>query len=198
VAPPNNPQVARVALQVIRDSRHFVNTFHVSRADNASLGVADLANITATFADWWLNAYRGACKDVIVGESVTATKLDPAAPLQDTVALSAPGTFGSGSALPADVSAAVSWRTGLAGRKFRGRFFSYGPPSNNVNTNDTLTGLYQTVLSSAAAYLLSHLVTNGLKLVVFHRGTNTATAITGLVVDQLVDSMRNRLAGRGI
>jgi len=198
VPPPNNPQVARVALQVIRDSRHFVNTFHISRTDNASLSVGDLANINAVFADWWLNSYRHACKSVIVGESVTATKLDPALPIQDTLALAAPGDYASANPLPADVSAAVSWRTGLAGRKYRGRFFDYGVPSDAANTNDTMTGGYITNLTTVGNYLLTHLATAGLKAVIFHRGDNTATAITGLVVDQLIDSMRNRLAGRGI
>ena len=196
--PPNNPQVARVALQVIRDSRKFVNTFHVSRTDNASLSVGDLANINAVFADWWLNSYRTVAKNVIVGESVTATKLDPSSPIQDTLALAAPGTWAGGATTPADVTAAVSWRTGLAGRKYRGRFFNFNTPSDTVNTNDTLNGAYITGLSTVGAYLLNHLATAGLKAVIFHRGDNTATTIAGIVVDQLVDSMRNRLAGRGI
>jgi len=198
VPPPNNPQVARVALQVIRDSRHFVNTFHVSRTDNAALGLADLTAINAVFADWWLNSYRLGVKSAIVGESITATKLDPSNPLQDTLAIAAPGTYAGGGVLPADVTAAVSWRTGLAGRKYRGRFFDFGVPSDTANTNDTLSGGYITTLTSIGTYLLGHLLSAGFKAVIFHRGDNTATQVAGLVVDQLIDSMRNRLAGRGI
>lgn len=195
---PNNPAVAKVALQVIRDSRHFVNTFHVSRSDNAPLSVGDLASINAVFADWWAASYRTVCRNVIVGESVTSTKLDPSNPLQDTVSLAAAGTYAAGGTLPADVSAAVSWRTGLAGRKYRGRFYDFSVPSDAANLNDTLTGAYLTALTSVGSYLLNHLVTAGLKAVIFHRGDNTSTAITSIIVDQLIDSMRNRLAGRGI
>jgi hypothetical protein len=168
------------------------------RSDNAVLGVADLANINAVFADWWLNSYRNAVKNVIVGESITATKLDPAAPIQDVLAIAAPGAYASGNPLPADVSAAISWRTGLAGRKFRGRMFDYGVPSDAANVNDTMTGSYITNLTTVGNYLLTHLATAGLKAVIFHRTGNTYTPIVGLVVDQLIDSMRNRLAGRGI
>jgi len=198
VPPPNNPQVARVALQVIRDARHFINTFHVSRTDNASLGVSDLSAINAVFADWWLNSYRTAVKSAIVGESITATKLDPSNPLQDTISIAAAGSYAGGGVLPADVSSAVSWRTGLAGRKYRGRFFNYGVPSDAANTNDTMNGAYLTILTGVGNYLLSHLLSAGFKAVIFHRGDNTATQVAGLVVDQLIDSMRNRLAGRGI
>jgi len=198
VAPPNNPQVARVALSVLRDSRNFVNTFHVSRTDNASLNLGDLANINAVFADWWANSYRAALKSVIVGQSIVATKLDPAAPIQDTLLIASPGTYAGGNATAADVSAAVSWRTGLAGRKFRGRFYDFGVPTDAFTSLDTLTGAYITQLSSVGTYLLGHLATAALKAVIFHRATNTATNVTSLVVDQLLDSMRNRLAGRGI
>jgi len=195
---PNNPAVARVALEVLRDSRTFVNTFHIMRSDNAVLTVADLAAINAVFSDWWANSYRAALKNVIVGSKLVATKLDPAAPFQDTLSLASPGTYASGGATAADVSAAVSWRTGLAGRKFRGRFFDFGVPTDAFTTNDTMTGAYITILSSVGTYLLSHLGTAALKAVIFHRLTNTATPITGVVVDQLLDSMRMRLAGRGI
>jgi len=196
--PPNNQAVARCALQVIRDSRHFVNTFHLARTDNASLTLTDLQNMTAVLADWWANSYRHACKSVIVGESITATKLDPVTPIQDTLNINAPGDYGGGSALPADVSAAVSWRTGLAGRKNRGRFYDFGVPSDAANTNDTMTGAYLTILTGVGSYLLTHLATAGLKAVIFHRSTDTFTNIAGLVAEQLIDSMRNRLAGRGI
>jgi hypothetical protein len=135
---------------------------------------------------------------VIVGERIVATKLDPAAPIQDTLAIAAPGDYASGNATAADVSAAVSWRTGLAGRKFRGRFFDFGVPTDAFTTFDTMTGSYITQLTSIGTALLNALVAAGLKIVVFHRLTNTYTPIVGLVVDQLIDSMRTRLAGRGI
>jgi len=198
VPPPNNPAVARVALQVTRDARKFVNTFHVSRTDNASLSVGDLAAINAVFADWWANNYRHALKSVIVGDSITATKLDPSSPIQDTLSIAAAGDYVSSNPLPADVSAAVSWRTGLAGRKYRGRFFDFGVPQDATNLNDTMTGAYITNLTGVGTSLLLKLATAGLKAVIFHRSDDTATTITGLVVDQLIDSMRNRLAGRGI
>jgi hypothetical protein len=157
-----------------------------------------LDTITDAFASWWLNFYRHAVKSVIVGEQIVATKLDPAAPIQDTLPIAAPGDYSTGNATAADVSAAVSWRTGLAGRKFRGRFYDFGVPTDGFTTFDTMTGAYITQLTSIGSALITALAAAGLKLVIFHRISNTYTPVVGLVVDQLVDSMRTRLAGRGI
>jgi len=198
VPPPNNPAVARVALTVLRDTRKFVNTFHMSRSDGAVLGAADLVNMGAVIADWWLNSYRTAVPSNIVGSDIVATKLDPSDPLQNTTYIAAPGNYAGGTVSPGDVSGAVSWRTGLAGRKYRGRFYDFAPPQQVINTNDTFSGGYISLLSTVGSYLLTHLATAALKGVIFHRSDNTATTITNVIVDQLVDSMRNRLAGRGI
>jgi hypothetical protein len=196
--PPNNPSTARVALAVTRDTREYINTLHLARVDNAVLGSGDLSNMANVVADWWQNSYKTVVRPNIVGLQVVATKQDPADPLQATVYINAPGSWGTGTVLPGDVSAAVSWRTGLAGRKYRGRFFDFGVPSDAANINDSMTGAYIAALTAIAQYLLNHLLSANLKLVIFHKSDNTYTAVLGLIVDQLIDSMRRRLAGRGI
>jgi hypothetical protein len=117
--PPNNPATARVALAVTRDTREFINTFHMMRGDGVELSSGDLVSMANVVADWWLNSYRTVVPNNVVGLSVTVTKQDPTDPLQYTAFLAAPGT-GVATDYPAVLSAAVSWRTGLAGRKFRG------------------------------------------------------------------------------
>lgn len=197
MATPNNPTTARVALRVQRDVRDFINTFHVTRADDGVITAADLVNIADAVALWWLNSYRTVLPSAIVGQDVTVTKQDPSDPLQYVAYLASAGTAGSG-ITPADVTAAVSWRSGLAGRKYRGRFYTFAIPPGVVNVNDTLTGGEIANLTAVGQYLLTTLTTAALKLIVFHRATNTKTNITSVIVDQLVDSMRTRLAGRGV
>jgi hypothetical protein len=154
-----------------------------------------MANVVA---DWWLNSYRHSCSTAIVGESVVATKQDPSDPQQVTLYIAAPGDQAGATADPGDVSAAISWRTGLAGRKYRGRFYHFQPNGGAINLNDTFTGGALALLSSVGQYLLNHMATAVLKEIVFHRATNTYTPITETIVDQLVDSQRRRLASRGI
>jgi hypothetical protein len=183
-------------MTVDRDTRKFVNTFHVARVDAGILDAADILNIANIFVDWWASSYKNAVTNQIAGDNVVVTKQDPSDPQQITLPLVGSGTF-SGAVYPADVTAAVSWRTGLAGRKYRGRFYDFGVPDSQGTSQDTIQGGYQIILQNIAAYLLTHLVTGGYAGIVYHRADDTSTAITSIVVDLLLDSMRNRLAGRG-
>lgn len=195
---PNAPGTARVALIVQRDSRKFINVLHMARSDGADLTSADLTNMANTVADWWLNSYRATCTPAIVGDSIIASKQDPADPLQETVYIASAGTLVGGTLDPADVTGAISWRTGLAGRKYRGRMYHFQPNGGYINANDTFQGVLLSSFTSLGNYLLSHAATAGLQAIVFHRADNTYTKIVTVIMDQLVDSMRRRLQGRGI
>jgi hypothetical protein len=195
--PPNNGATARVALTVDRDTRKFVNTLHFARTDNALLGAGDILAIANVVADWWQNSYRHTCQPQVVGESVVATKQDPADPIQETVYINGPGDQASPSSDPGNVTAAVSWRSGFAGRANRGRFYHVSPNGGGINLNDTFTGASLAFMSATANYLLTHAAAASLKPVIYHRADDTYTQIIGVIVDQLVDSMRRRLAGRG-
>jgi len=195
--PPNNPTVARAALVVARDTRHFVNTFHVGRKDNAILNDVDLEDIAVAFATWWNTNYRALVKANIVGESITVTKLDPSDPIQFFGPVVGAGTWGPGTVSPADVTLAMAWKTGLAGRKFRGRFYNFGVPSDQVTSIDTIVGGYQATCLAVCNALLLLLDTAGFELVIFHRADDTKTTVTSASIEGLVDSQRNRLAGRG-
>lgn len=193
-----NPATARVVLTVTRDARKFLNVLHLSRLDGASLNSADLLAMANLIADWWQNSYRTTCPPAIVGESVVATKNDPSDPIQQTVYINAPGSQAGAGLDPGNVTAAISWRTGLAGRKYRGRFFHFAPNGLGINTNDTFGGSTLAAFTAVGNYLLSHALTAGLKVIVFHRATNTYTPVNETIVDQLVDSQHRRLAARGI
>lgn len=195
---PNNPATARVALRVDRDTRKFLNIIHMAKVGGGTLSAADVLNMANVVADWWQTSYRTACKATIVGEDVVATKQDPGDPLQATVYINAPGSYSGGGNEPGNVTSAVSWRTGLAGRKFRGRFYDFNVPPEATNLNDTMTGVYLALLTSVGQYLINHAITAGVTPIIFHRADSSYTAITQVIVDQLLDSMRRRLAGRGI
>jgi len=195
--PANNPTVARVALVVARDTRHFVNTFHVGRKDNAVLDDTDLEDIGIAFATWWNTNYRTLMKANIVGEKVTVTKLDPDDPIQFEGPITGAGSYGPSVVLPGDVTLAMAWKTGLAGRKFRGRFYHFGLPAEVVTSIDSITGTHQSACLAVCNALLSLLDLAGFELVIFHRADNTKTTVTNASIEGLVDAQRNRLASRG-
>src|SRR5215471_16421004 len=189
----NNPKTARVVLTVTRDTRKFLNVVHMARQDNAVLTLADVTTMANIVADWWQNSYRHTCRPIIVGFSVVATKQDPLDPEQATVYINGPGDSASVQAEAANVSAAISLRTGLAGRKFRGRFYHFGPDRVDLNNSDQLSGAFLTAATGVANYLISHAATAAINAIIYHLSTNTYTPINTSIVDQNADSMRRRL-----
>jgi len=174
----------------------MLNVFHMATAGETVLTSTDLLNMANVVADFWQNSYRQSCSPSQVGEQVVATKLDPSDPLQATVYINGPGTQAVGPE-PAGTTVAVSFRSGLAGRKYRGRFYTLSTPTNNVTALDGIVGSWQATLTSVAQYLLNHAVTAAVKMVIFHRASDTFTPIIGTVVEGLLDSQRRRLAERG-
>jgi hypothetical protein len=177
-----------------------VNTFHVYKPDGA-LVLADLGEIGAAFYDWWHNRYRTQFGPSIVLDVIEVRKLDPGDPLalDYTTGLPEGGTRTSGDAAeePANVSLTMSWRTGLAGRKYRGRNYIPGIGTTDVTTLDTINSTAATRIASIAAQLLAGILTAGFQFVVFHVADNTVTEITDFVIEAILDSQRRRLPGRG-
>jgi len=195
--PPDNPLVARVAMLFGRDSRTFVNVFHV--LSPVPWDIAGMTALAALFADWWNDDYRQYSSGEIALEQVQVRKLDPDEPLAYDLNVSPPNP-GLGATAP-DTGATtqtMSWRTGLAGRKFRGRNYAVGLMEADVANDDSVTSVRTATLAAAAGSLLSRLIISGVQLAIFHKIDNTATAVLTTVVENLVDSQRRRLANRGV
>jgi len=193
---PDNPLVARVAMLFARDTRTFVNTFHV--ASDTPWTASDLINIAGIFVSWWNTAYADYASNDVALKQVQVRKLDPDDPLayDQNVSPPSPGL----AAQEADTGATtqtISWRTGFAGRKYRGRIYSVGLPEGQVNTDDSIQSPQSTSLAAAASQLMSDVIAAGFNLVVFHKLDNTFTNILSAIVESLVDSQRRRLATRG-
>lgn len=202
VPPPDNPQVCKVTLVMKRDQRQFLNTFHVDKATDWTL--PEMITLANDFGTWWQNSYRQAIPDDIALTQVQVRKYDPTAPLGFDLEVN-PAIAGAlpGEVLPGNVTSTVSWRTGLAGRRFRGRIYIPGLNEGNVDSQDLISSTIVNLLSSAAISLISSALTNG-KLTIFHAPKevptpfdNTSTDVLTSVVENIVDSQRRRLPGRG-
>jgi len=91
----------------------------------------------------------------------------------------------------------VSLRTGLAGRRFRGRKFFSGIPKANVADNTIDSALCDDIVNGVGT-MMSALNANATPLSVVSFVGLTVTAVTAaLCTDNFVDSQRRRLTGRG-
>lgn len=116
------------------------------------------------------------------------------------------GTFAGGTALPANVAVALSWKTPLHYRGGHPRTYLPGVPSTQTTNNQFILGTYQSALQAAGTGIINDI--NGLTsastgaltfvMVSYHshktmRAQGTPFPITACVVHPRLDSMRRRL-----
>lgn len=196
MAPPNNPSVVRVAILMQRDTRQIVNTFHVQKP--SAWSITDLAALGTLVKNWWTTYYKPLVPAQYALTGIQCRVYNPSVPLAFDLAVSPPvaGTEG-GTAEAGNVSLSMSERTGLAGRKYRGRMYLAGVSESDVTVSDTVNSLLVTAAANAMASLISQLFTNGTTMTIFHRNTNTFTDVIAYAIENIIDSQRRRLPGRG-
>lgn len=180
----------------VRDTRNFVNTFHVSKPTGWNL--AFMQDLAEEVSAWWFDNYRQTSWNGVTLREVQVRLLDPANPLAYDLPLipAIAGTLATPPA-PGNATQTMSWRTGLAGRKHRGRIYTVGMVEADTNNDDSVPSGRTIALVSAGTNLLARLIAMGLSLAIFHKVDNTFTNVVTVVVENLIDSMRTRLASRG-
>jgi len=205
--------VANTALAEIRmiaDLQEVENTLYFEKA--TALTEGDLNDLGDALITWWEdnmapNIWAGVtvsevvCTDLSSASSLQVSRV-PAAPL--TGALSVPG-------LPTSVSLTISFRTALRGRSFRGRNYIVGLTEGQTTGANTVDSSLSDAFVTAYEQLLTLAGDLGLQWVVVSRFSGvdadekpipraagvTTPITTVLVVDNVVDSQRRRLPGRG-
>jgi len=193
---PNNPLVCRVSIIGSRDTREIVNTFHV--ANNTPWTLTQMAQLATDTQNWINTSLKGMVPPQYSFNQISVRQYDPVTPQAYDLSISPPivGTRGA-VAEAGNVTVTMSLRTGLAGRKFRGRMYTPGIDESDVNTNDTIKSGLVAGLAAATQAFLTYLFTGTRAPVIFHKSSNTFTQIIGYAIENILDSQRRRLPGRG-
>lgn len=196
------PGTYRVRLVWSLDGQEVMNVFHVGYT-SATAPTADmLASTVLTWAGDTLLPLlsrdlllrRVEVIDLAIVDGATAT-LAPDGDL--------PGGAEDGS-LPNNCALCVSFRSTSRGRSSRGRFYVPGIP-NSQHVDSRLSGAWVANVVAAFSTLLFALTSVGAELVVVSRyseGEERPTPVkyvvqSAIAVDNIVDSQRRRLPGRG-
>lgn len=140
------------------------------------------------------------CGNVNV-QNVETRWLDPLGPPivgGYTVPQPHPGTS-PGNATPANAAVVLSWRTGLAGRAYRGRTYLPGIGESS-QVNSTVNSSYITAATALANALVAFNNGGGIvgvQMVVASFVKQLLNQILFVVIDNAIDSQRKRLIGRG-
>lgn len=197
---PNIPTAMKVSLVGSRDTREWVNTFHVHKTNGLPVTAVDMGTIATNVANWYNVNQKIVYPPAILLNVIQIRKLDPLDPqaLDYTTGLPIGGST-AGTLEAANVTLSVSKRTGLAGRAFRGRYYIAGVLESFTTADDRATSVLTAALLAGGQQLITIINTSGpYELCLIHNKiTLQPTPITGFVVEAILDSQRRRLPGRG-
>lgn len=180
------------------DNQAVVNVLHYRYTGSPPSAAALNTFITAwltNHATQWYNCHG----NNYALNSLTATDLNTLSGFQATQNVAGPGNTGSitGFAIPNNVALALSWRTGITGRRHRGRSYIGGLTSNAI-AGDLASPAFASALSTLGTSLVATLESGIFDLAIASLVDHVSVAVTGFVIDTILDSMRRRLPGRGV
>lgn len=171
-----------------------------------------LEELCSEVISWWTTNYALITSDLVTLREVTAT--DMTSLTSATASVSGDSATGSaiGGSLPGNCSLAVSFRTASRGRSFRGRNFVVGIPLEEMSSTDQVQSAYASTVKDTYDAFQTAITTADWTWVVASRFSGVdpdthkpiprvagvTTPITSvIVVDNVIDSQRRRLTGRG-
>lgn len=192
------------------DAQQIENTLYFEK--DSAVGPADLTGLNSDLFLWWTDNYSGLVTSQVELREIVSTDLTTATSGQ--AIRSGSGELGTDgfSAVPSNVALTVAFKTGSRGRSFRGRNYISGIASTELATQNSFESSYLTSVQTAYELLLTGTVDASLTWVVLSRFSGVdptthepiprvaavATPITTVTfADNVVDSMRRRLPGRG-
>lgn len=205
------PNAVEARLIFSDDGQQAVNTLYFDAGGAPSID--DLLTLAEVLGTWWASQMAPLLCDTLTLNEVICSDLSIEAGLQTSVGVSASGAVTS-EAAPNNVAACISFRTGLRGRNFRGRNYIAGVPNSAIGINTLTTDFiggavaaYQQLLETGSAPLPGLYTWS---VVSRYSGVDPATGkpiprTTGIFThvnqvvftDNVVDSQRRRLPGRG-
>lgn len=195
--------IVQLVVQGEIEGQQTNNVLHYKVMESAGAG----ATMTEFFTAWaainqadWLDAVSAEWEMISLrGQVVLPVKLDP------VIELTAGATVGTiaGDSLPSMNAAVLSWRTGIASRKKRGRTYIAGIPESGT-TKSVLTAAQIGLLTNLKDDLITEVVagaggnTANLRLIVRSLTGGGETVITTGEVRSTVYTQRRRILGRGV
>jgi hypothetical protein len=190
------PHTARVVEQYTQHGQQRVNVRHyfIPLGNPTEANLETLGNYLLSV---WEDTGKLACANQIALEQIQLTNIDHEGGPQFTIDVNPPsaGTLAFAPA-PGNATHTASFRTAKVGRKYRGRNFLPGLHDGQTNDDDTVTS---DRLVRAAAWVARWFI--GLPtdwhLGVASQVVGATEPVTSIVFENILDSMRSRLPGRG-
>jgi hypothetical protein len=194
------PRGIKVAIEAVQNGIPIVNVFHVQMS--SAVTPTDLINVATTVEDWVTSDLILYLHNTVTVQNIVATDVSVPNGAQEIRSMTT-GNVGlnAGSAAAANAALCVSFRTGLTGRSYRGRFYLGGfPTSFQVSAHEVAAGVASDLITSftdlidALNLISATLVVVSKFALGIARLTAVATEVLTIVTNTKIDSQRRRTA----
>jgi len=197
------PNTAEIVIRGTLGGQNVVNTFYAEFS--GGYDQSDLDELANQVDDWVNDEWLPIISNKYTYNSTDVRGLDQEFDLTSSNNDSTGVGAISGDAVPNNVTLSIKRRSNFTGRGARGRIFVAGIPEDAVDTPNHISDAFATAMEDALNAMQGYLTTANAVGVIVHRisgGTPLATAVVftlieWVVMDQVIDSMRRRLPGRG-
>lgn len=156
-----------------------VNTFGISAG--APIGLGDMPNIAAAVVTWLTTDLMPLLSQDISAVGVNVLALDSTSAPSYTFTISPPIAGGVATdAVPANVALVTTFRTNKRGRSYRGRWYTAGIPSAQLNSPVQFTTQTASDLDDAFDALNAIIINAGYNIVVISRYENKQARSEGV------------------
>jgi hypothetical protein len=198
------PNIVEVQFRQSYAGERTMNRIHVDVLTTPTTTIIN--GVLSELADWWTGNVQANISNTLALREVYGKSLEtqPGPEATFSAGLPASGALFD-DPMPNNVSLAVSLRSGSTGRSARGRWFWQGFTTNQITGSVVDSGIGSTI-DAAMTALRSAIVDLGYRWVIVSYTEDNAPRPGGpvyfqvndiLLVDNVVDSQRRRLPGRG-
>lgn len=190
--------IFRVRIACYTPTQAAINTIHF-RCDSIAGASTDSATFATMIDTSFSTPYKNVMSDQARYRGLSVQRIFPGIPPVPDIVIASdgPGVIAS-DLLPGQVSGIGSWRTALAGRKYRGRVYVPFPGESHNEPTGIPSAAYVTLLNTLLTALSTTRTpgaggdTATLRPMIFHRATNTVDQIIAQTARQRWASQRRR------
>lgn len=196
------PNGVKVAMEFTKDGQLIVNVYHITTT--LPLISANLTAIANAFLTWWTTDLRTVQSSALVLSRIRALDVSVEDGAEGIVIPSSnqAGAI-AGTDAPNNVALVVTHLTGRTGRSFKGRTYLAGVPSASVAGSTyngaavaaiatEFTDLPTRLAAVSGTHVVASYFNNGVK-----RPIAVASTVTAYRVNDIIDTQRRRVPGRG-
>lgn len=195
---------------MLLDNQQVENTLYIQ--NDSAWDTSSLTGLASNMRDWWAADYSDLVSNQCTLNEVVVTDLTTESSGQSVIAGGGINGIQTAARVANNVTATVSFRTGARGRSFRGRNYIAGLTTFAFDDANHLTEDFVADMIAQYGNIITAILPAGQTWVVFSRFSGidptthrpiprvagVATAVTTVtVVDNIADSQRRRLPGRG-